>query len=302
MLIKQGWTQGLLPFLRCTAEVVLYCLWFLVSQLIVTLLFALPYTFAKITLLLQEGVSPLQAGQELLRLFNEDFLPQHTPWISLLSAVLAAGVLILVIRRVYPPWKKHLRLERAEASSFGPIAPLAVALQIVISLTLVAVTLLPVMEEFSQQMQEYSHLLSESSHKWVELLAVVVAAPLCEELFFRGAVLSALKRTPMPLWLAVTLQAALFGLIHGLPLQMAYAFLLGLLLGYLTEKFQCLWHGVLFHALFNGAGYWTELLSDSPPVWLLAALWVTAAVIAVFSLRKVIGWCPSKEKGEENAT
>ncbi len=299
---KQGFAAKLLPWVICAAEVVLYCFWFLLSQLIVSFLLAVPYAFAKSTVLLKEGLDSLQASQELLRLFNEEFLPVHTPWISLLSALLAVGVLIPLLKKFRPPWKEELRLKKPSLGSLLPVAPLAVALQIFISLALSLVMLIPSLGVFSQQMEEYSSLVAGGSNKWVELLAVAVAAPLCEEIFFRGAVLSSLKRTKMPLWLAITLQAALFGLIHGLPLQMAYAFLLGLLLGFLTEKFHCLWHSVLLHALFNAAGYWTQLLSDSPSLWLFGALLILSAVIAVLSLRELFFKSKECEKGEDHAT
>ena len=55
------------------------------------------------------------------------------------------------------------------------------------------------------------------------------AGPLAEELTFRGVIQTRLERA-MPPWLALVLQAAIFGLVHGTPIQMVYAFLMGLAL------------------------------------------------------------------------
>lgn len=295
---KQDRLERVISYLLCGAEVVLCCFGFLLSQVIVTVVLMVPYVFAKITLFLAKGLDSIEAGTELARLLNEDFIPNNTPWISILSAALAVGVMLLIMRKLHPPFTDWLRMKKAPLSSFVPVAPLAVGLQILISLVLGLVMMLPAMEPFAQEMADYSSMIAGSSNKLVELLAVAVAAPLSEEIFFRGAILSSFKKTKMPLWLSVTLQAALFGLIHGLPLQMAYAFLLGLLLGALTEKCQSLWPSVLLHALFNAAGYWTELLSDSTPGWVMLLLLLLSAVITLFSLRTIF----HPQKGVDNAT
>src|SRR5204862_6271029 len=48
------------------------------------------------------------------------------------------------------------------------------------------------------------------------LLVAAVAAPICEEVFFRG-MLFRLLRTRVPLWAAVLLSAIAFGLAHASP-------------------------------------------------------------------------------------
>ena len=89
-----------------------------------------------------------------------------------------------------------------------------------------------------------------SGNIYVQILASVVAAPLVEEMLLRGLLYkrmrTRLKETP-----AMLISAAIFGLIHGNIVQFVYAFLLGILLCYVYEKFKTIWAPVIFHAGAN---------------------------------------------------
>lgn len=81
-------------------------------------------------------------------------------------------------------------------------------------------------------------------------LTMAVLGPLAEELTFRGVIQTRLERA-MPPWLALVLQAAIFGLVHGTPIQMAYAFLVGLAFGFLRRRTGSILPGFAAHAAFN---------------------------------------------------
>ena len=85
-------------------------------------------------------------------------------------------------------------------------------------------------------MEEYGKAMRLSTETGlIPALAVVAGAPLAEELVFRGVIQSRLERA-MPVWIAIVLQAVLFGFIHGTPVQIGYAFLMGLLFGYIRYR------------------------------------------------------------------
>ena len=81
----------------------------------------------------------------------------------------------------------------------------------------------------------------------------VFAAPLNEELAFRGITLSHARRI-MPFWLANILQALMFGLLHMNIIQGTYAFLIGLFLGYVCAYGGSIFFSMLFHICFNLLG------------------------------------------------
>lgn len=79
-------------------------------------------------------------------------------------------------------------------------------------------------------------------------LYAAVGAPIMEEIIFRGLVLRHLE--PYGKGFAVIMSAFLFGIFHGNLVQMPYAFLVGLVLGYVAVEYNILWAMVL-HMINN---------------------------------------------------
>ncbi|MBX3440798.1 MAG: ABC transporter permease subunit [Planctomyces sp.] len=86
---------------------------------------------------------------------------------------------------------------------------------------------------------------------WLALLAFAVAPAICEELAFRGFILSGLQRTQR-YRLAAVMSSVAFGIVHMIPQQVFNATLLGLVLAALALRSGSLYPGVLFHLVFNG--------------------------------------------------
>ena len=89
-----------------------------------------------------------------------------------------------------------------------------------------------------------------SGNAMVRILTIVVAAPVIEELCFRGIILNRLLSW-LPLWLAVVIQALLFGIAHLNPVQGLYTFVIGLALGWLFIRYRKLWLCMAGHFAFN---------------------------------------------------
>lgn len=93
---------------------------------------------------------------------------------------------------------------------------------------------------------------SESLPLWLPLLAFAVAPAVCEELAFRGFILSGMQRSGRS-WRPIVLSSIAFGAVHLIPQQVFNAALLGLVLGLLAVRSGSLWPGMLFHLVFNGS-------------------------------------------------
>ena len=83
----------------------------------------------------------------------------------------------------------------------------------------------------------------------LSLLATAVVPPLVEEIACRGLVLGSLRRFGDGF--AVLVSAILFGLMHGNFDQMPFAFMVGLVLGFIVVKTDSLWIAVAVHAANN---------------------------------------------------
>ena len=124
-------------------------------------------------------------------------------------------------------------------------------------------------------------------------LYVCLAAPITEELLFRGLVMRSIA--PYGKKFAIVVSAVLFGLYHGNPIQTPYAILVGLILGYVAMEYNVIWAMVL-HMMNN------LLLGDSMPrllerlpydlaesvSWVVLVLFFLAAlVVLLIKWRKV---------------
>lgn len=78
---------------------------------------------------------------------------------------------------------------------------------------------------------------------------VGIAFPILEELVFRKILCNRLL--PLGEKKAIVISAAIFGLIHGNLYQFAYAFLLGLIFGYVYVKTGKLIYSIIFHCIIN---------------------------------------------------
>ncbi len=84
----------------------------------------------------------------------------------------------------------------------------------------------------------------------IQLIGIVVIVPLCEEVVYRGLIYMRLRQY-MDVNLSIMTSAMLFGLLHGNIVQGIYAYVLGILLAYLYEKFGSLKATALTHSCVN---------------------------------------------------
>lgn len=136
-----------------------------------------------------------------------------------------------------------------------------------------------------------------------EFLAVVLAAPVVEELLFRGIAYNGFKR----LWgqrAAMVLAAVFFGVYHRNMVQFVYAFLLGLMLVYVYEAFGTIRASILFHISANAASViLTECLDlswlkeDSRAMLALASVFTLAGFLSIWRIRAGIKGRQRKTEG-----
>ena len=102
-------------------------------------------------------------------------------------------------------------------------------------------------------MESYDSVASaiESAPIWLQILTVVISAPVCEELLMRGLVYKRLRSFMKPVFSAL-ISSAIFGLIHGNWVQFVYAFAVGFIAAYVYEFTRNLFAPILFHVVANG--------------------------------------------------
>ena len=166
----------------------------------------------------------------------------------------------------------------------GYTVMLAFGAQFLIGLLLTAWQLAaPDMIEAYNQLIEASGIATTS---FLSILATVILAPIGEEIIFRGLTIEYLKKAGAGFWVINAIQALFFGIAHMNLVQGAYAFLLGMVCGYVVLKYESLLAGIAVHMVFNAYGtFVTPLLNmifgTEPSAAVEIASYVVAVVLGV---------------------
>lgn len=137
-------------------------------------------------------------------------------------------------------------------------APVGIVVGVASQMVLLPVLYWPVLHLLGRSSDELSEPAEELAGRadgaagWIVLaVMVVVAAPLVEELFYRGLVLGSMTKRGWPPWLSVVASAALFAAMHFQPLQFIGLFAFGIVLAVLCRLYGRLGPAIWAHAGFN---------------------------------------------------
>ena len=111
-------------------------------------------------------------------------------------------------------------------------------------------------------------------------LSAVIAAPIVEEVIFRGVVLGSFRKI-FPAWASILISAVIFGVYHMNPVAIVYATVMGIIAGVVYEKKQNLLFPIMLHMANNFMG----LLQDFVP----AGIGIT--VVNAVSLVMILPMC-----------
>jgi membrane protease YdiL (CAAX protease family) len=85
------------------------------------------------------------------------------------------------------------------------------------------------------------------------ILAVGIFGPICEELVFRGGIMRPLLRGGFSPWAAILASSIVFGLVHGNPVQIVFAVLVGIAFGVVYYATRSLLVTTVVHIVNNTA-------------------------------------------------
>lgn len=160
---------------------------------------------------------------------------------------------------------KTLLMVRPRATDLFLGAFLAISLNPLVSeLRPIVERLFPIPEQTKKALAQMMEGLPHAGFAILIMLAIVPA--ICEEVAFRGFILSGFRRDYRR-WSAIVLSALLFGFLHvflSLFQQLFNATLLGLVLGLLAIKTRSLWPCIVFHAVNNGLAVVLGMALDRP--------------------------------------
>lgn len=158
-------------------------------------------------------------------------------------AAIAVGLVILHGWKGRDYWKREVFVKNRPmtVSVFACMICFCMGTQFLSSLWVTALEL--VLNLFGMSAMGLLESVSGSTESFSMFLYMGILAPVSEEILFRGYVLRTLR--PYGKRFAIFGSALLFSLFHGNLLQIPYAFLAGLLLGYVTVEYSAGWALVL---------------------------------------------------------
>ena len=249
----------------------------------------------------------------ILEWFNYDNTAttmQYAMFFSALTTIGALVILWLVFNRKGKSFTEYFRFTKAPAKAIIAAVLLGLSLHFIVNAVMFAGESLlnallemlmramealdpAIAEEFRIFYETYTEMMSSMSQDvGMFTIAAIFGAPLIEELVFRAGPLVNFKGK-LPTWAALLITSALFGLAHGAPIQIAYTFVVGLVLGALFIKTDSIYPCIIGHFCFNAANMIPMLKegllggpyqNDTMVEWLNIAYIVyiiAAAVIAV---------------------
>jgi sodium transport system permease protein len=122
--------------------------------------------------------------------------------------------------------------------------------------------LYPINERMLGQIQDVQRVIASAPSIWHILALMALVPAVCEELAFRGFILSGLRHMGSK-WGAIVISSLLFGVTHGILQQSISAVLVGIVIGYVVVQTGSLLPGIVFHLVYNAIGLSTLLGSRS---------------------------------------
>ena len=233
--MNESHSNRAIQILASLGKAIAYLALFLSSQALVSTGFSIA---AALTVIVETGSLDLFQMLEVLMAYV-------TP------LTLASNLFTLVFLLLFFPLRRKNPLREFQLQ---PIPPLTAAGAVSIAPVLYGVVTLVLSLLPAAWMADYAQASAALNDTGLlPFLSVALAAPVVEEVIFRGLIQSRLAHA-LPGWPAVVLSALLFALCHGQPVWMGYAFVLGMVLGIMAWRTGSILPSILTHIVFNAIG------------------------------------------------
>lgn len=210
------------------------------------------------------------------------FVPLINTYSILLNYTLSFGTFFFVVRKL---WQiERLDTKKASLTVYLIILPALLAL---LFLTEALVSLIP-MPKYIEDL--FSGMISLDLKGY---LTVGIAAPILEELIFRGLILKGLLER-YPAKKAIIWSAIIFGVIHLNPWQFVPAFVIGLFIGWIYWKTKSIWPGVFIHFVNNSFSFYVGYRFQDINTSFSELLGGGAVYIFSLLIALVVGWASLK--------
>lgn len=233
-------------FFVALGKAILYFLVYFGLQMAVSIAFSMFYSISMYARLASTG--DVTDTAEITRMITEKILEQSMT-MTLISGILALLTYWIVFLIRKKKFAQEVKLRKIPVKGILAVLLMGITFNIVISTLLATI---PFPDAWMETYQQNSSVLT-GGNEVISFLATVFMAPVLEEIVFRGLIYDRLKKG-MPAVVAAIISSFAFGLMHGTIIWMMYAFVLGVVLVIVFERFHSLLANMLLHFGFNLTG------------------------------------------------
>ncbi len=200
-------------------------------------------------------ISALQAG-------GVSFASIDPTILNTVGAVVIYGLAIVIVLGV--PWivkkrrttKEELGIQRLLSWMDILWAPAGFVVYLILTslVTALSMAFFTFVDYSQAQDTGFAELASQSEYL-LAFISLVIIAPIAEEVLFRGYLFGKLRKYA-PLWVAILITSALFGLVHFQWNVGIDVFVLSIVLCLLRVVSGSLWPSILLHMLKNGVAFY----------------------------------------------
>ncbi len=211
----------------------------------------------------------------------------HLMEITLISALVALLTYFIIFRVRKKKFFVEVGIKKAKKLDY----PICFLLGIFLNFFVVSfLSIVPIPENWLASYADATASMGVGSLTPIAIITTVLAAPISEEIVFRGLLYTRLKRC-MPMLGAMILTSFIFGIMHGTAIiWVMYAGILGFVLSWVYEKCGSLLAPILMHMGFNLVGSVSELVPAEMMTFgntvLVFLLSLSICLLLIFSIQR----------------
>ena len=202
-------------------------IYYFLYQFLFTALIALPSTWIQI----------MNNGGDI-----SNFTPGETTYTTTGIAMILSGIAMI--------WHLiHFKYVKFNLKSFSEVSGKTIGLSI--PLIVAGMLFINLCSEFLGLPDLMQDTFLGMSRNVFGIISITIMAPLVEELLFRGAIQGYMLRKGMKPLNAILIASAIFGIVHMNPIQIPFAFAIGLIFGWLYYRTGSVVPGIIGHFINN---------------------------------------------------
>ena len=204
--------------------------------------------------------------------------------LTIITGIITLLTLFIIFKIRKRKISEKLSLNKITKSKIAIIAVLAIALEVFITISLYV---LPISEQLINEYFKNVNYLMGGNFILV-FIAVVIFAPIVEEIIFRGLLLKHLNNV-MPTIVAILISSIIFGIGHGQLIWIIYATLIGIILSIVVIRCKSLTASITLHAVLNLTSYiiyFANIEMNSIIVFIISGIVMILALMGIMIMTK----------------